>query len=289
MTIPLPDPTAVASAAHAVRTALGSGAAVIVTAGAGMGVDSGLPDFRGPEGFWNAYPPYRHLGLDFSDLANPRWFDEDPALAWGFYGHRLHLYRDTVPHEGFTVLKRWCDRAAAHVVFTSNVDGAFRKAGFSDDAIAACHGDIHTLQCAQHAHGFWSADDVDVDVDPATFRAREPFPRCRCGALARPNILMFSDWSYQGDRTNDAEARVSTILQGLDLRLPHVVVESGAGTAIPSVRRFGEGLLRRFPEARLVRINVREPQPDDPRVAGRVTGIASGARAALVALASMVG
>src|SRR5438445_8809587 len=79
--------------------------ALLIGAGAGMGVDSGLPDFRGTEGFWNAYPPFRKLGLSFVDLANPRWFRSDPELAWGFYGHRLNLYRATQPHAGFELLR----------------------------------------------------------------------------------------------------------------------------------------------------------------------------------------
>src|SRR5512143_1476726 len=91
--------------------AIAQAEALLIGAGAGMGVDSGLPDFRGPEGFWRAYPPYRKLGLAFEDLANPRWFDDDPALAWGFYGHRLNLYRKTAPHAGFAVLKRLAARA----------------------------------------------------------------------------------------------------------------------------------------------------------------------------------
>ena len=45
--------------------------ALIVTAGAGMGVDSGLPDFRGNEGFWKAYPPMKKIGASFIDMANP--------------------------------------------------------------------------------------------------------------------------------------------------------------------------------------------------------------------------
>src|SRR5436189_6030379 len=81
--------------------------ALLITAGAGMGVDSGLPDFRGTEGFWRAYPAFAKLGLQFQQLANPAWFRRDPALAWGFYGHRLRLYRDSVPHEGFAILLRW--------------------------------------------------------------------------------------------------------------------------------------------------------------------------------------
>ena len=86
--------------------AIAKAKALLVTAGAGMGVDSGLPDFRGDEGFWKAYPPFRELGLRFVDLASPGWFEDDPELAWGFYGHRLELYRRTVPHRGFEVLRR---------------------------------------------------------------------------------------------------------------------------------------------------------------------------------------
>ncbi len=80
--------------------------AMLITAGAGMGVDSGLPDFRGKEGFWRAYPIAKKLGLRFEELANPRWFREDPELAWAFYGHRLKTYRETNPHEGFYIPKK---------------------------------------------------------------------------------------------------------------------------------------------------------------------------------------
>src|SRR5438874_2311271 len=79
--------------------AVASADALLIGAGAGMGVDSGLPDFRGNQGFWKAYPPYAARGLSFSALANPQWFTSDPAFAWGFYGHRLNLYRQTQPHD----------------------------------------------------------------------------------------------------------------------------------------------------------------------------------------------
>ncbi len=72
-----------------------------------MGVDSGFPDFRGAEGFWRAYPAFREKRLDFSSMASPAAFRTMPAHAWGFYGHRLALYRRTVPHAGFAILKRW--------------------------------------------------------------------------------------------------------------------------------------------------------------------------------------
>src|SRR5687767_6713263 len=93
----------IARAARAVAEA----DALLVTAGAGMGVDSGLPDFRGTDGFWRAYPPIAKLGLRFEQVADPHWFARDPPLAWGFYGHRLNLYRATEPHRGFGILLRW--------------------------------------------------------------------------------------------------------------------------------------------------------------------------------------
>src|SRR5580693_5442297 len=103
-------------------TVISDADAILIGAGAGMGVDSGLPDFRGPQGFWRAYPVYEKLGLDFAAMANPRWFERDPAFAWGFYGHRLELYRQTQPHPGFAILRAWAARKEhGAFVFTSNV------------------------------------------------------------------------------------------------------------------------------------------------------------------------
>src|SRR5262245_20833938 len=144
--------------------------ALLITAGAGMGVDSGLPDFRGDEGFWRAYPPFRELGLSFVDLANPRWFDRDPHLAWGFYGHRLNLYRATAPHDGFARLKAWGEaRRLGAFVFTSNVDGHFQRAGFDEDRVVECHGALGTWQCARPCGAdLFPAPPGDVAVDALT-------------------------------------------------------------------------------------------------------------------------
>jgi len=112
--------TTILAAARAIKAA----PAIAITAGAGIGVDSGLPDFRGDEGFWRAYPPLKRLGLSFVDMASPRWFFENPRLAWGFYGHRLALYRSTKPHRGFEILKSIAtskQHDGGYIVFTSNV------------------------------------------------------------------------------------------------------------------------------------------------------------------------
>jgi NAD-dependent SIR2 family protein deacetylase len=262
---------------HRAAAAIAEADALVIAAGAGMGVDSGLPDFRGTHGFWRAYPVYEKLGLDFASMANPRWFERDPAFAWGFYGHRLELYRRTEPHAGFAILRAWAEeKERGAFVFTSNVDGHFQRAGFGADRVVEIHGSIHFVQCLRGCPGIVSADPFRIEIDPETLRARDPLPACeRCGGMLRPNILMFGDGGWDADRSAEQEARMGAWIEGLGgARV--AVVECGAGTAIPSVRHFSERLLRRK-AASLVRINVREAEV--PAVGG--IGLALGALEAL--------
>jgi len=227
--------------------------AVLVTAGAGIGIDSGLPDFRGRGGFWRAYPGLGRCHLEFTDIASPEAFGALPRVAWGFYGHRLGLYRATVPHGGFRILQAWGARLRhGSRVFTSNVDGQFQKAGVPPEDVVECHGSIHRLECLEQCGGpVWPADDLVPDIDEALCEWRGALPACPdCGELARPNILMFADAGWEGRRYEAAEMR---LLEWLDRPHGLVVVEIGAGTVIPSARRFGEAT--GWP---LIRINPRE-------------------------------
>ena len=245
------DETAARAAAAQVRGAAG----LLVGAGAGMGVGSGLPDFRGPAGFWRAYPALGRAGVTFQQMADPRWFRSDPRRAWGFYGHRLNLYRATTPHAGFGLLADWAAAApAGGFVFTSNVDGQFQAAGWDPDRVVECHGSIHHLQClVRCTDDLWPADGVTVDVDEGECRARGPLPSCpRCGLLARPNVLMFGDAGWLPGRTGAQERRYAAWLRGVPSD-GLTAVEVGAGTAVATVRRECE---RRA--GRLVRINPRD-------------------------------
>ena len=145
------------------------------------GVDSGLPTFRGDQGFWTAYPAYR--GRSLADVACPYTFTRDPELAWGFYGHRLNLYRQHPPHAGFAILRRWAETMShGYFVLTSNVDGHFQQAGFDPERIYECHGSIHHLQCHAGCPETWLADDVTVE------RGRGSTPcsnRAGCGTCWR--------------------------------------------------------------------------------------------------------
>jgi len=260
-----------ATAAAAIRNAR----VIIVTAGAGMGVDSGLPDFRGDHGFWNAYPLYRRLGLSFVQAANPEHFERDPPFGWGFYGHRTNLYRATLPHEGFQLIRKWISEFNLEsFVVTSNVDGQFQKAGFGEEAIYEVHGSIHHLQCLSPCSDSIWDNREEVPVNLETMKA-EHIPKCiRCGGVARPNILMFGDYSWLSDRTREQERAFDEFL--VDHRAERMVVlEMGAGTSIPTIRYMGERMAASG-RATLIRINPREAQVPPGQIAisaGAVEGL----------------
>lgn len=226
---------------------------LIIAAGAGMGVDSGLPDFRGNEGFWRHYPAMQRAGLSFHKMAAPDQFLASPGRAWGFYGHRLVLYRKTRPHAGFGILKNIASgMPGGAFVFTSNVDGQFQKAGFDDGQIYECHGSIHYLQCIDGcSDAIWPADDFMPEVDEDACLLLNAVPTCAaCSSIARPNVLMFNDYGWLAQRSRKQHRRLNDWLSGMKQPL---VIELGAGMAIPTVRYFSEQL-----GVAVIRINLRE-------------------------------
>lgn len=245
-------------------------------AGAGMGVDSGLPDFRGTEGFWKAYPALARARVDFISIANPEAFKTDPYRAWGFYGHRLALYRNTVPHIGFQILRKIGQQMPnGAFVVTSNVDGQFQKAGFSDNQILEIHGSIHRMQCCSPCHeSVWSADQLVPKTDNLLCKwIAAKLPQCpKCRGLARPNILMFDDWHWIN--TRETIQRTARDLW-FDKTGPRVIIELGAGIQIPSIRRGSENS-----GSPVIRINPRFPElPEEMGVS-----LAMGAKDALLAI-----
>jgi len=241
---------------------------LVIGAGAGMGVDSGLPDFRGQTGFWRAYPALAEVGLEFTEIANPMAFNMSPKLAWGFYGHRLNLYRRTQPHPGFQILKNIGQKMAkSYQVFTSNVDGQFQRAGFQESKIYECHGSINLLQCSQNCgSGIWTAANLSVTTDDVGCLLTSELPLCPdCGEVARPNILMFDDFNWNSEHVDVQGRRMRNNIESM--KSP-VIIECGAGKSVPTVRRFCESV-----NGTLIRINPRDA--DLPE--GRGISLACGA------------
>jgi NAD-dependent SIR2 family protein deacetylase len=253
---PSASPDQAQEAVRRVAELLARADALLITAGAGMSVDSGVPDFRSPQGLWRAYPPLAKLGLSFEQMAQPRWFASSPEMAWAWYGHRQQLYRQATPHGGYRILRGWAQAMpAGSFVVTSNVDGQFLAAGFPERSLLEVHGSVHRRQCATPCSDqIWEADTPTFEIDLAALRAEGELPRCpHCGAIARPNVLMFNDWGWVDIVTREQQRRFDEWLAGLQTRRV-VVLECGAGTAIPTIRRIGEWVAGRS-LGTLVRVN----------------------------------
>jgi NAD-dependent SIR2 family protein deacetylase/thioredoxin-like negative regulator of GroEL len=244
---------------RAAATIRGAGA-LLIAAGAGMNVDFGWVDYRDRESLWASYPAYRERDLTFTDLAHPSRFIEDPGLAWGFYGHRLEAARRRVPHRGFEILSRWKSLCpAGGFVVTSCVDGEFQRAGFDPLKITECCGTLEWLQCTKPCGiAVFSSEATQVPVDSATLRASPPWPSCpQCGALARPNILLFGDWDWDMARINEQDERLQQWLAGRGVSGNLVVVECGETPRLPALRAYVRRLVSRL-EAPIVRISSKD-------------------------------
>lgn len=234
---------------------------LLITAGAGIGVDSGLPDFRGTKGFYKAYPTFEKTGLNFYDIANPSFFFRRPHDFWWFYGHRFQAYKAAKPHDGFHILKQWFNKKDSYI-YTSNVDGHFQKAGFPDSRIVECHGSINHLQCAINCdESIKKISTLPFKSDNEHLKITGHLPRCRtCGGFARPNILMFYDYDWATERSERQKIAFDTWREQIDTT-KLVIIEIGAGKAIPSIRQlshsFDAPIIRINPDSSLLAKNTR--------------------------------
>lgn len=250
--------------------------ALLIGAGAGMGVDSGLPDFRGLRGFWQAYPVFAKQRRSLQSLATPRWFEDDPETAWGFYGHRIQLYQETEPHEGFQILKALAEsRPGGFFVYTSNVDSHFQRAGFPEERIVECHGSLAYLQQRGVWSGpVWPRPPLDFELDLEQCLAKGALPTSAWGELLRPNVLLFNDEDWNSSRMEQQILRYRAWHREHALS-DIVALELGAGLAVPTVR------FQCFADAQaLIRIN-----PNDHDVAEGHLAVPCGALEALRGIA----
>jgi len=218
---------------------------ILITAGAGIGVDSGLPDFRSNNGFWKDE-------LKYEQIANPNMLLLQEDNFWEFYNYRLDLYRNTEPHNGFKLLLDLCKSKDDYFVYTSNVDGQFQKAGF--EYIYEIHGTIHRLQCSNLECDNYQYGNTWFNNEPT-----HKLHKCsKCGETARPNILMFSDWEWDSSISNKQEKEYLSFLARNEKK-KICIIEIGAGSSIPSVRHHSEYIFE-YHNTDLIRINLNESE-----------------------------
>jgi len=120
------------------------------------------------------------------------------------------------------------------------------------------------MQCRRESTYFaeiWNGEDIDLNINATTFRAADPLPMCKnCSSMARPNVLMMDDDSWIGRRLSEQTQNYRKWQASkLTANSKLVVIEVGAGVAIPTVRRESEA--RAFKDSwkgELIRINLHD-------------------------------
>lgn len=184
----------------ACRAGLARAGRVLALTGAGISAESGIPTFRGAEGYWTVGSREYHP----QELATHAAFQVMPWSVWAWYLYRRGVCQRAAPNPGHLALVRLARALPERfALITQNVDGLHRRAGSPDATTFPIHGDLTQMRCAADCVlDRWPIPDAVGDVArgaevPAASRALLACPRC--GGIARPHVLWF-DESYDEPR-----------------------------------------------------------------------------------------
>ena len=153
---------------------------VVALTGAGISTDSGIPDFRGPQGVWTKNPMAEKL-------SNIHYYMSDPEVRKAAWKARLeHPAWNAKPNAGHLALAMLEKRGKLHVLITQNIDELHQMAGNSPEKIIEVHGTVRKVVCM--ACGMTAPMQKALD----RVRAGEDDPRCRdCGGILKSATISF--------------------------------------------------------------------------------------------------
>lgn len=174
------SPSASTSSIDRVRGWFESAQRIVVLTGAGISTESGIPDFRGPQGLWTKDPMAEKL-------SNIHYYMSDPEVRKASWRARLHhpawAARPNAGHLAIAALEK---RGKLHMLITQNIDELHQKAGNSPDKIVEVHGTVHKVVCM--ACGMIAPMQKALD----RVRAGEDDPPCRdCGGILKSATVSF--------------------------------------------------------------------------------------------------
>ena len=172
-----PDSVQGADAEEAAYTAAAdailNAARVVAVTGAGISVESGIPDFRSAGGLWSKYPP--------EDYATIEAFYDDPDKVWELWYELAETLKDVQPNPGHRALAELEQMGRLSVVVTQNIDALHHAAGST--SVIEYHGRADTLHCpACHRRR-------PMDLAHRSLGA----PRCECGGYMKPDVVLFGE------------------------------------------------------------------------------------------------
>ena len=194
---------------------------IVVMTGAGISTASGIPDFRGNEGFWT-----RHQPVYYQDFKR---FEDKRAEYWRYKLEFWRAFGGAKPNAAHLALVRLEQRGQLHALITQNIDGLHLAAGSSPERVIEIHGTNAEAECI--------ACDVRVDPVPLfeAFEATGTVPRCACGAPMKLATISFGQ-SLDADRLR----RASRVAAEADLFLSlgsSLTVEPAASIALIAQQR----------------------------------------------------
>ena len=177
-----------------IRRNLETGGRITALTGAGISAESGIPTFRGPEGYWTVGSRVYHP----QEMATNAMFRRRPDAVWQWYLHRAAVCRRAAPNAGHAAIAAM-DRLLGErfTLITQNVDNLHRRAGSPPERTYQIHGNVFQVRCAGACRpDLTPLPDNLVDRDreaPLTDAERALLTCRRCGDRLRPHVLWFDE------------------------------------------------------------------------------------------------
>jgi NAD-dependent deacetylase len=213
---------------------------IVVLTGAGISTDSGIPDFRGPQGVWTKNP-----GAE--KMATLQHYVADPEVRKRAWKSRIDTFaRQVDPNDGHRAIVQLERRGTLLALLTQNVDGLHQAAGNSPDKIVEIHGTIREVVCLD------CGERAPMERALARVRAGEDDPACRsCGGILKSATISFGQALVQEDlRRAEVAARNCDLMLAIGTTL---AVYPIAGV-VPVAKRSG---------ARVVILNAEPTEMDE--------------------------
>ena len=157
---------------HELEQRLRTAQSVFVLTGAGMGAESGLPTFRGVDGYWRNHR--------VEELASPQGFARDPLTVWRWYNERILAYRNAQPNAGHCALAKLETIVPTLTVATQNVDSLHARAGSKN--VLELHGHLREARCTGCGQTSSLSNGLhEAKIDHA------------CGGRFRPQVVWFGE------------------------------------------------------------------------------------------------
>jgi NAD-dependent deacetylase len=200
--------------------------AIVILTGAGISTESGIPDFRGPNGVWTKNPAAEKT-------ATLQYYVSDPEVRKLAWQHRLRSEMwSAEPNVGHRAVAELARVANVHTLVTQNIDGLHHTAGSDPNSLIEIHGTVHFAKCLTCGWRGPMAETLD------RVRAGEEDPAClECGGMLKSATISFGENLVPEDlaRAQKAAAHCDVFLAlGTSLgvypaaALPEVALANGA-------------------------------------------------------------